>query len=69
MASVKCGVNQDRVWVYQSLNSFDIEVKLKCNDNVEIVSRVKGYVKIRTAAGVEGYVPDATFPGFAAASG
>ena len=60
--SVKCGANQDRVWVYESLNSFDIETKLKCGDPVEILDRVKGYVKIRTASGVEGYVPDATFP-------
>ena len=62
IGSVKCGANQDRVWVYESLNSFDVETRLKCGDTVEILSRVKGYVKIRTASGVEGYVPDATFP-------
>jgi hypothetical protein len=59
---VKCSVNQDRVWVYESLNSFDVETRLKCGETVEILSRVKGYVKIRTASGVEGYVPDAVFP-------
>src|SRR5271154_519090 len=62
IGAVKCAVNQDRVWVYESLNSFDVETKLKCGDAVEILDRVKGYVKIRTASGVEGYVPDATFP-------
>jgi len=59
---VKCGPNQDRVWVYESLNSFDVETRLKCNETVEILSRVRGYVKIRTASGVEGYVPDGVFP-------
>jgi hypothetical protein len=62
IGAVKCAVNQDRVWVYESLNSFDVETRLKCGDTVEILSRVKGYVKIRTASGVEGYVPDAVFP-------
>ena len=59
---VKCSPNSDRVWVYESLNSFDVETRLKCGEPVEILSRVKGYVKIRTASGVEGYVPDAAFP-------
>ncbi len=62
IGAVKCSVNQDRVWVYESLNSFDVETRLKCGETVEILSRVKGYVKIRTASGVEGYVPDAVFP-------
>lgn len=62
IGAVKCAVNQDRVWVYESLNSFDVETRLKCGDTVEILSRVKGYVKIRTASGVEGYVPDSVFP-------
>ena len=60
--SVKCGTNQDRVWVYSSLSSFDVEVKLRCGDTVEIVTRVKGYVKVRTTSGAEGYVPDSNFP-------
>jgi hypothetical protein len=62
IGAVKCAVNQDRVWVYESLNSFDVETRLKCGETVEILSRVKGYVKVRTASGVEGYVPDAVFP-------
>jgi len=62
IGGVKCGPNQDRVWVYESLNSFDVETRLKCGETVEILARVRGYVKIRTASGVEGYVPDAVFP-------
>jgi hypothetical protein len=62
IGGVKCGPNQDRVWVYESLNSFDVETRLKCGETVEILARVRGYVKIRTASGVEGYVPDAAFP-------
>ena len=62
LGAVKCGPNQDRVWVYESLNSFDVETRLKCGEAVEILSRVRGYVKVRTASGVEGYVPDASFP-------
>jgi hypothetical protein len=46
--NVKCAVNQERVWVYESLNSFDVEAKLKCGESVEILSRVKGFVKIRS---------------------
>jgi Bacterial SH3 domain len=62
IGTVKCGANQDRVWVYESLNSFDVETRLKCGETVEILARVRGYVKVRTASGVEGYVPDASFP-------
>jgi hypothetical protein len=61
--AMKCPANQDRVWVYDALNSFDVSAKLNCGDTVEIVGRVKGFVKIRAANGVEGYVPEATFPG------
>jgi hypothetical protein len=59
---VKCGVNEERVWVYDSLNSFDVAVKLKCGEPVEIISREKGYVKIRTSNGREGYVPEKALP-------
>ena len=62
LAYVKCAVNQDRVWVYESLGSFDVETRLRCGAPVEILSRVKGYVKIRTESGVEGFVPDSALP-------
>jgi hypothetical protein len=59
--TVKCGPNQERVWVYDSLTSFDISVKLKCGESVEMIGRVKGYVKVRTQSGTEGFIPDAAF--------
>ncbi len=62
LRTITCPVNQDRVWVYDSLSSFDVEAKLRCGETVEIVSRVKGYVKVRTASGLEGYLPDSVFP-------
>lgn len=59
--AVKCGPNQERVWLYDSLSSFDVAAKLKCGETVEMISRVKGYVKVRTQNGTEGFVPDAAF--------
>ena len=59
---LKCGANQDRVWVYDTLTTFDVGARLKCGESVEIVSRVKGYVKIHSASGAEGYVPDGALP-------
>jgi hypothetical protein len=59
MATLKCNSHRDQIWVYDSLSSFDVEAKLKCGEDVEIVGRVDGYVKIRAHDGVEGYVPEA----------
>ena len=59
---LKCGVNEDRIWVYDSLNSFDVAMKLKCGEPVEILGREKGYVKIRIAGGREGYVEAKALP-------
>jgi hypothetical protein len=61
-SNVKCSMNEDRVWVYESVVDFNVAAKLKCGEPVEIVGRVKGYVKIQTQAGVEGYVADSAFP-------
>ena len=60
--NIKCAPNEDRVWVYESLTDFNVAAKLKCGDPVQIVERVKGYVKIETANGTEGYVLDTSFP-------
>jgi hypothetical protein len=59
---ILCGANEDRVWVYESLDSFDVSLKLKCGEPVEIIGRAKGYVKIRTSTGKEGYVPEKALP-------
>ena len=55
-ASLKCNSHRDQIWVYNSLNTFDVEAKLKCGEDVEIVGRVRDYVKIRAQNGLEGYV-------------
>lgn len=60
--NVKCALNEDRVWVYESVVDFNLAAKLKCGEPVEIIGRIKGYVKIQTQAGVEGYVADTAFP-------
>jgi hypothetical protein len=57
-AALKCNSHRDQIWVYDSLNSFDVETKLNCGGNVEIIERVKDYVKIRAQNGVEGYIPE-----------
>jgi hypothetical protein len=59
---VKCGPNQDRVWVYDSLTSFDVLSKIRCGETVETVGRVKGFAKVRLRDGSEGYVPDSALP-------
>jgi hypothetical protein len=55
-------MNEDRVWVYESVVDFNLAAKLKCGEPVEIIGRVKGYVKVQTQSGVEGYVADTAFP-------
>ncbi|HYL99188.1 MAG TPA: hypothetical protein VEZ90_09555 [Blastocatellia bacterium] len=57
-STLKCNSNKDQVWVYDSLTNFDIEAKLSCGETVEIIERLRDYVRIRTRNGIEGYVPD-----------
>jgi hypothetical protein len=65
-ATVRCVARQDQVSVYDSLRTRGVEAKLKCGEEVEILGRVKDYVKIRAQNGVEGYVPDNSFAGLPA---
>jgi hypothetical protein len=60
--TVKCGANQERVWVYSNLATLDVGARLKCGTTVEVVGLEKGYVKIRTSDGNEGYVPADAVP-------
>jgi hypothetical protein len=60
--NVKCAMNEDRVWVYESVVDFNLAAKLKCGEPVQIIGRIKGYVKVQTQAGVEGYVADSALP-------
>jgi len=62
-ATLKCNANRDLVWVYDSLTTFDVQTKIHCGENVEIIGRTKGYVKIRMHDGSEGYVGDSAIPG------
>ncbi len=39
-ATLKCNSNHDQVWVYDSLNSFNVDAKLKCGQGVEIIERL-----------------------------
>lgn len=60
--AVKCSTNQDSVWVYDSLTTFNVEAKVKCGENVTLVALTDGYVRVRTATGMEGYVPQENVP-------
>ena len=60
--AVKCSVNQERVWVYDSLTTFNVAAKLKCGETVALRGRENGFVKVRTANGTEGYVLEENLP-------
>ncbi|HEY0702436.1 MAG TPA: hypothetical protein VGD60_06690 [Candidatus Acidoferrales bacterium] len=60
-SNLKCNSNKDRVWVYDSLTTFEVQAKLDCAESVEVLDRQEGYVKIRTRSGVVGYIPAASF--------
>lgn len=62
-ATVRCVAQQDQISVYDSLRTRGVEAKLKCGEEVEIIGRVKDYVKIRAQNGVEGYVSENLFAG------
>jgi hypothetical protein len=57
-STVKCSVNEDRVWVYDSLATLNVAAKLKCGETVTILSRENGFAEIQAADGTEGYIPD-----------
>jgi Bacterial SH3 domain len=61
-AVVKCSVNQERVWVYDSPTTFNVAAKLKCGETVALLARENGFVKVRTANGTEGYVTEENLP-------
>lgn len=56
-ATLHCGPNDDRVWLYDSLTNFNVVERLDCGATVDVESRAPGYVKVRSADGQEGYVP------------
>lgn len=66
--TVKCSVNQERVWVYDSPATLNVADKLKCGESVTPLAHENGFVKVRTANGTEGYVPAENLPSVGAAS-
>ena len=50
-ATLRCNSQRDQIWVYDSLTTFDVAAKLKCGDDVDVIARVEGYVKIRAQNG------------------
>ena len=60
-STLKCDPQKDRVWVYDSLTTLDVQAKVNCTETVEVLERVNGYVKVRTQEGVEGYIPESAF--------
>jgi hypothetical protein len=59
--TLKCNAQKDTVWVYDSLDSLNVEAKLSCGQSVEVVDRANGYARIHAANGIEGYVPEGDF--------
>jgi uncharacterized protein YgiM (DUF1202 family) len=64
-SKVKCSINEDRVWVYDSPATMNVAAKLKCGDPVTVLSRESGFIKVQTADGTQGYVPDENLPAVA----
>jgi len=57
---ISCPLGEQHVFLYDSVNTFNILTSPKCDDRVEVLGRVDtmgGYLRVRTADGKEGYVP------------
>jgi hypothetical protein len=66
--TLKCNAQKDTVWVYDSLDTLNVQAKLSCGQSVEVVDRANGYARIHAANGIEGYIPEGDFanlPSFA----
>jgi hypothetical protein len=59
---VKCATNEEKVWVYSNLTTWDVGARLKCGTLVDVLGVERGYVMVRTADGNEGYVPVSAVP-------
>jgi len=61
---ILCPTGQQYVYLYQSLTNFEVLASPKCGDKVEVLGRentLGGYLRVRTADGKEGYVPQLHF--------
>jgi hypothetical protein len=59
--TLKCNAQKDTVWVYDAVDTLNVQAKLNCGQTVEVIDRANGYARIHAANGVEGYIPDAAF--------
>lgn len=61
---IQCPTGQQYVYLYQSLANFEVLASPKCGEKVEVLARentLGGYLRVRTADGKEGYVPQSHF--------
>jgi hypothetical protein len=57
---VSCPTGEQHVFLYDSVDTFNIVANPKCDEQVTVLGRVDtlgGYLRVRTADGKEGYVP------------
>ncbi len=55
---IRCQAGEGYVYLYQTVDSFQVLANLKCGQRVEIVDLQTGArVRVRTADGKEGYIP------------
>jgi opacity protein-like surface antigen len=57
---ISCPTRQSNVFLYRSLTNFDVISSPKCDDRVDVLGKVDtlgGFLRVRTADGKEGYVP------------
>lgn len=60
VAYIRCPAGQSNVFLYQSVTKFEVVSSPKCDDRVDVLGQVDtlgGYLRVRTADGKEGYVP------------
>ncbi|HWG58730.1 MAG TPA: SH3 domain-containing protein [Candidatus Acidoferrales bacterium] len=62
-ATLKCADGANQVSFYASLSADKVASQLPCGEQVEVMRRDRGFVKVRTSQGSEGYVLASTLPG------
>jgi hypothetical protein len=59
--TLKCNAQKDTVWVYDAVDTLNVQAKLSCGQSVEVLARANGYARIHAANGVEGFIPEGDF--------
>lgn len=57
LGQVACARQDDYVYLYSSMTTFDVRSTLQCGQEVVITGRYDSYFAVRTAKGETGYVP------------